>query len=298
MNVLNAMSVFVAVAELGSFAAAARKLDLSTTSVSRQIQDFETWIGAPLLVRTTRKLALTETGEQQLESCRRIIADTENLRLKATATIDEASGQLRVTAPPFIARRLLAKVLPDYLQAHPKVILELVAIDREVDLITEGFDMALRIGILASSTLRARKLCDVSLVLVASPNYLQKHGSPLSLRELTEHNCIVDTIPEHADRWPLADVSLKKHFRASGNLRVNSGEIVEIMVLEGAGIAYLPDFFVNQHIAEGRMVKVLEHMPSPELGMYLVYPQTRQLPFKTRAFIDAVVARVNQNNSV
>jgi len=128
MNVFNAMSVFITVAELNSFAAAARKLDLSTTSVSRLIQDFEAWIGAPLLVRTTRKLALTETGEQQLESCRRIVADTQNLRLHAKNTIDEALGQLRVTAPPFIARRLLAKILPEFLLAYPKVNLELVAI--------------------------------------------------------------------------------------------------------------------------------------------------------------------------
>jgi DNA-binding transcriptional LysR family regulator len=296
MNVLNAMSVFVTVAELGSFAAASRKLDLSTTSISRLVQDFETWMGAPLITRTTRKLALTEAGEFQLESCRRVIAETESMRSNAASTIVEAAGQLRVTAPPFIARRLLAGLLTEYLKLHPKVNLELVAIDREVDLIAEGFDMALRIGVLANSTLRARKLCDVSLVLVASPSYLAKYGKPRTLRDLDTHNCIVDTIPEHAERWPLADASVKKHFRATGNIAVNSGEIVETMVLEGAGIAYLPDFFVNQHITDGSMVKILDHLQSPALGMYLVYPQTRQLPRKTRAFIDLVVERVQQRS--
>ena len=124
---------------------------------------------------------------------------------------------------------------------------------------------------------------------MASPDYLARHGTPGSVRELSGHNCIIDTIPEHAERWPLADASLKKHFRAKGNMRVNSGEIVESMVLAGAGIAYLPDFFVAEHIAEGRMLRLLDQAESPAFGMHLVYPQTRQLAAKTRAFIDLVV---------
>ena len=294
MNLLKAMEVFIKVAELRGFAPAARALSLSTSSVSRQVQDFENWIGTQLLRRTTRHLSLTEMGETQLENCRRVVNELHAMRLDKETQSSEPSGELRVTAPQFIAKRLLADLLPAFLASYPKISLDLVAIDREVDLVDEGYDLALRIGILADSTLRARKLCNVSLFLVASPGYLDKHGIPTTVRELNGHNCIVDTIPEHAERWPLSDVTLKKNFRATGNIRVNSGEIVETMVLQDAGIAYLPNFFVAEHIAEGRMVRLLDDAESPTLGMYLVYPQTRQLAPKTRVFIDYVTDHVDK----
>ncbi len=294
MNTLKAMEVFVAVAEHQAFAQAARALNLSATAVSRHIQELEDWLGVELLRRTTRKVSLTEAGRRHLSKCQSIVNDVRALHADAHEKDIEPSGTLRLTAPAFIAKKLLAELLPSYLNTYPKVELDLLAIDREIDLVAEGFDLALRIGELADSTLIARKVRDVSLYLVASPEYLRVHGSPAHLSDLAGHNCLVDTVPRYGDRWPLRDASFKKHFRARGNVRVNSGEIIESMVLNGMGIAYLPDFFVFKHLAEGRLTRLLKDVRTPVLGMYLVYPQTHHVSRKLRTFVDFLMGHASQ----
>jgi DNA-binding transcriptional LysR family regulator len=169
-----------------------------------------------------------------------------------------------------------------------------VALDRGVDLVKEGFDLSIRIGTLADSTLVSRKLRDIELVIVASPAYVDRHGSPQCVKDLKDHNCIIDTVPGYRDRWPIKDESSKRDIRITGNVTANNGEIAELLALSGAGIALLPDFFVAENVRDGRLIRLLQHAESPEFGMYLLYPQTRHLPTQVRAFIDFLVGHIAQ----
>jgi DNA-binding transcriptional LysR family regulator len=293
MNTLKAMEVFDAVATNEGFAPAARTLNISTTAVSRYVQEFEDWVGAEVFRRTTRKISLTEAGSSILPDCRQILADV------AAIPIDQQGetaprGSVRITAPVFIAKRVLGPLATPFLNNYPDVELDVVALDRGVDLVKEGFDLSIRIGALADSTLISRKLRDIELVLVASPDYLDRRGSPQCVKDLQDHNCIIDTVPGYRDRWPVRDESSKRDIRITGNVTANSGELAELLALSGAGIALLPDFFVVENVRNGRLVRILQHAESPELGMYLLYPPTRHLPTQVRAFIDFLVGHVAQ----
>ncbi len=293
MNTLRAMEVFDAVATYEGFAPAARALNISTTAVSRYVREFEDWVGAEVFRRTTRRISLTEAGNSMLPACRQILAEV------AAIPIDEQSktspkGSVRITAPVFIASRVLGPLATPFLNNYPEVELDVVALDRGVDLVKEGFDLSIRIGTLADSTLISRKLRNIELVLVASPDYLDRRGSPLCVKDLQDHNCIVDTVPGYRDRWPVKDESSKRDVRITGNVAANNGEIAELLALSGAGIALLPDFFVVKSLRDGRLVRLLEDAESPEFGMYLLYPQTRHLPSQVRVFIDFLVEHVAQ----
>lgn len=288
------MKSFVKVAEHQGFAPAARELGLSTTAVSRYVQEFEGWLGTELLRRTTRKVTLTEHGQLQLEKCLNILSDVHNLRAEFRDMHADPSGTLKITAPAFIGKRFLASILPTFLNTYSKLNVEILATDREVNLVSEGFDAAVRIGKLSDSTLIARKLHDVKLELVCSPDYVSRNGKPQNLKELARHRCLIDTVPSFGDRWPIKDATVKRNFRANGHVRANSGELIESFALNGVGIACLPDFFVLEHLMEGRLVRLLPHLESPDLGMYAVYPQSKFLAPKIRAFVDFLVAHIEQ----
>ncbi len=293
MNTLRAMEVFDAVATNKGFAPAARALNISTTAVSRYVQEFEDWVGAEVFRRTTRKISLTEAGNSILPVCRRILTDVAAIPINGQSETSPR-GSVRITAPVFIARRVLGPLVTPFLNNYPDVELDVVALDRGVDLVKEGFDLSIRIGALGDSTLVSRKLRDIELVLVASPDYLDRRGSPQCVKDLKDHNCIIDTVPGYRDRWPIKDESSKRDVRITGNVTANNGEIAELLALSGAGIALLPDFFVVENVRDGRLVRLLQHAESPELGMYLLYPQTRHLPTQVRAFIDFLVGHIAQ----
>lgn len=288
------MTIFVEVAKQQGFAPAARALNLSTSAVSRYVIDLEEWLGVQLIQRTTRKLSLTDVGKTYLDRCRRVVADVSDIRHTASEQQAEPQGALRITAPVFIAKTCLQDLLPGFLNRHPKVELEIVVVDRFVDLIEEGFDLAIRAGELQDSSLVARKLMDVRLVLVAAPTYLEQHGIPKTIAELKHHNCLIESGPSYANRWPVADKKTTKPIPVQGNVRVNSGEIVRSLALAGIGIALLPAFFVNKDIHEGRLVSFLESTVQFGGGVFAVYPQHRHLSPSVRSFIDYLVGRIDQ----
>jgi DNA-binding transcriptional LysR family regulator len=228
-----------------------------------------------------------------LPACRQILAEVAAIPIDRQSEMSPR-GSIRITAPVFIARRVSGPLATPFLNNYPDVELDVVALDRGVDLVKEGFDLSIRIGALPDSTLISRKLRDIELVLVASPDYLYRRGSPQSVKDLQDHNCIIDTVPGYRDRWPIKDESSKRGIRITGNVTANNGEIAELLALSGAGIALLPDFFVVEDIRDGRLVRLLEHAESPEFGMYLLYPQTRHLPTQVRAFIDFLVGHLTQ----
>ncbi len=286
MDILKGMTIFVEVAKQQGFAPAARSLNLSTSAVSRYVIDLEHWLGTQLFQRTTRKLSLTDTGKTYLDRCRQVVTEVNDIKHAASERQVEPQGLLRITAPVYIAKSFLQNMLPGYLNKHPRVDLELVAVDRYVDFVEEGFDLAIRAGVLKSSTLVARKLMDVKLLVVASPTYLEQYGTPKKIVDLKNHNCLIDTVAGYSNQWPVTEEKNAKPIAVQGNVRVNNGEIVRSLALSGVGIALLPAFFVNKDIREGRLVSFFDSNVQFGGGLFAVYPQKRHLSANVRSFVD------------
>lgn len=298
MNLLQAMNAFVEVASEGSYAAAARSLNVSTTTVSRLVIELETWLGTTLFRRTTRSLSLTEEGRLALEKCGQLIADIESMRQITTEAQKEPAGLLRVTAPIFLAKECFQKVLPGFLKSYPLIKIELEVYDRVVNVIEEGFDLALRVGNLPDSSLIAKGLGEFKLIIVGSPDYLSVRGVPENAADLRKHNCIVDTVANFQSRWPVIKGGKQHTVSVPGNIRVNNGEIARDLARGGLGLAILPEFFVSPHIRSGELVEVLEGVVDRKVGFYIVYPEARFLAPKTRAFIDYTAAYFREQATV
>ncbi|MEO0425084.1 MAG: LysR family transcriptional regulator [Pseudomonadota bacterium] len=284
------MTVFTQVAKDGGFATAARSLELSTSAVSRHVMELETWLGVDLLQRTTRKLSLTQEGSDYLAACQGVLEAVERIRLDAREANTEPSGTLRLTAPVFLASACIRQALPAFLKAHPKISVELHAADRFVDLIEEGFDIALRVGDLPDSSLVARGLGEVRLVIVASPEYLRTRGEPHAPADLDHHNCIVDRAATFGNRWPVRDGEGKRaNTGVSGNIAVNNGELARDLALQDIGLALLPEFFVSRELELGHLKEVLRGYVDSAIGLYLLYPKGRHVSPRVRAFIDFLV---------
>ena len=298
MNVLKAMTIFVEVANQQGFAPAARALNLSTSAVSRYVIDLEEWLDVQLLRRTTRKLSLTDNGKMYLDRCQQIINDVEDIKFDSAQKQAQPQGRLRITAPVFIAKSCLQDWLPGYLECHPKVSIELIAVDRYVDLVEEGIDIALRAGELPDSSLISRRLMSIELAMVASPEYLDKFGTPQSINELKSHNCLIDTVATYDNRWPLKQNNKSKSLTVNGNVRVNSGEIVRSLTIAGVGIAILPKLFVYQDISQGQLISLFEDSIDFSGGLFAVYTQRRHVSINVRSFIDYAVSQVEEINKL
>jgi len=286
MDRFKSLQAFVEVARQENFAAAARRLEWSTSVVSRAVMDLENWLGMQLFNRTTRRVSLTAAGQAQLLKCTELVNEISQLKHSAEVLRDVPEGLIRISAPVFIGKNFLGPKLPAFLSQYPGVRIRLHLIDRKVNLIEEGFDLVLRIGELADSTLIARKLAEVRLLVTASPAYLEKRGTPLNAADLSAHNCLVDLVLEHGDRWPLKFNSKTPTTRVSGNLSVNDGELIRDLTLEGVGISLLPDFFVGERVESGELISLLDGQLDARFGIYLVYPQTRHLASTVRLLID------------
>lgn len=293
MDVLKAMTVFIEVAKQQGFAPAARALNLSTSAVSRHVAELEDWLGTKLLQRTTRRLHVTAHGNAYLERCKQVVTEITAIKQIAANDQEEPQGGLRVTAPVFIANHFVSDLLPVFLNRYPKINLELMVMDRQVNLVEEGFDVALRAGELDDSSLVARKLIDIRLTMVATPAYLEQHGKPNSITDLREHNCLVDTTPGYADQWPIYDEKIRRNFQAAGNVRINNGEMIRSMAISGVGIALLPAFYVRDEILDGTLVPMLESNIRYSAGLYTVYPSNRHLAVNVRSFIDFIIEYID-----
>ncbi len=225
---------------------------------------------------------------QYLEQCRQIVTDVDQLHHDARSTTAEPNGTLRVTAPVSIGQRYLQVVLPEYLAKYPNVSIQITTTDRFVDLVAEGFDVALRAGQMSDSTLIARRLFDIDLAMVASPAYLNKHDTPSSASDLKHHNCLIDTVTSYGDRWPVGANS-KSRTRVAGNLRINSGEIIRSLAVSGVGIALLPRFMVFQEIASKQLLPILEHETHFDAALYAIYPNRKIVSPNIRSFIDHLI---------
>ena len=280
------MEVFIEVAAQLSFAAAARKLNISTSAASRYVAQLEDWLGMRLFNRTTRHLSLTADGTRALTRFQQVVQELNNLRTAGGNVDSEPQGSLRITAPSYLTRHWLVDILAAFMKEYPLVNIELLASDRNVNLVAEGFDIAIRAGNLSDSTLISRKLGNTSTMLVASPDYLDKHGRPSSPADLKHHSCIVDTVPGYGERWPFDQASRSRVKLGNKVLHVNSGEIARDMAVAGLGITCLPDFIVKQSVNNGQLEWILQEHMSRTSGIFAVYPSTKNVSVNIRSFID------------
>lgn len=286
MDRFNEMQAFAAVVDAGSFVRAAEALQVSKTAVSRLVGDLETRLGVRLLHRTTRRLSLTVEGEVFHARCKELLADVEEAEAEVTARADEAVGLLRLNVPVSFGLLQLAPLWPAFLRQHAKVTLDVTLADRIVDLVEEGYDLAVRIARLPASSLVSRRLGSTRLVLCASPEYLRRHGTPSHPDEIAQHTVFAYTLLASGDTWnfegPQGPVSVK----VTPRMRSNSGDTCCAAALQHQGIVLQPSFMVGAHLHSGALVEVLPDYRSIELGVYAVYASRKHLTPKVRVLID------------
>jgi DNA-binding transcriptional LysR family regulator len=283
------MQAFAAVADAGSFVRAAESLQVSKTAVSRLIGDLEARLGVRLLHRTTRRLSLTAEGEVFHARCKALTADVEEAEAEVTARAGEAVGQLRLNVPVSFGLMHLAPLWPAFLQQHPKVTLDVTLADRIIDLVDEGYDLAVRIAQLPASSLVSRKIASTRLVLCASPDYLRRHGEPSHPADIARHAVFTYTLLATGDTWNFEGPDGPVEVRVTPRLRSNNGDTCCAAALQHQGIVLQPSFMVSQHLRAGALVEVLPQYRSLELGVYALYASRRHVTPKVRVVIDFLV---------
>ncbi|MEY2621485.1 MAG: hypothetical protein RIT26_1305 [Pseudomonadota bacterium] len=291
MDKLKAFETFVAVAQKGSLTAAAKAEGVAPAIIGRRLDSLEEHLGVRLMVRTTRRISLTQEGSAFLEDCLRLLGDIASAEDSVSAGGVQASGHLRVTAPAGFGRRHIAPLVPGFRALHPKVSLSLNLSDRVVDLAAEGFDCGVRVGDLPDSSLVSVRLADNRRLCVATPDYLARHGTPGHPTELNRHHCLTLSSDASQTRgWafslPGASGPEIMHLRPSGPLDCSDGQVLHAWCLAGLGLAWRSTWEVNDDLAAGRLVSVLDPYAAPPNGVYVVFPQRKHLPLRLRLWID------------
>ena len=287
MDKFEDIQAFIAVVDAGTFTAAAERLNLAKSAISRRVSALEERLGVQLLHRTTRVLNLTETGRSFYERGTRVLADLEEAEAAVQQEHGELRGTLRVALPLSFGVRHICGPIAVFGKQHPNVRFDLDLNDRRVDLIEENFDVALRIGDLADSSLIARKLFDVRAVVCASPGYLSTHGAPQTPDDLRNRQCLVYSNLADPDKWAYEDRAGNSHtVKVNRAMTASSGDFLANVAAHGLGLIIQPTFIASEAIRRGNLVPVLTDYQWPIASAYAVYPPTRHLSYRVRAFID------------
>jgi DNA-binding transcriptional LysR family regulator len=291
------MSVFTEVAKLGSFSAAARRLQLSPSAVSKLITRMEQRLDSRLFNRSTRKLSLTEGGQNFYSRCEEILADVEAAEELLLGYQREPRGILTVTCSPGFAEFQLLPLIPQFLSEHPYVELNLQITGDTVDLITQGIDVAIRLGKLQDSSLVARKLHESPRIICASPDYLAHRKSPEKPADLADHNCIIVSSGSRFDHWEFARGQSKQVVAVTGSFVCNSVNALHELVLQGVGVVNLAEYIVEADLRSGRLVPLMEDYRTEVQPIHAVYPHRKHLPRKVQAFVDFLRTRYSPRAS-
>lgn len=286
------VSEFVYVAEYESFTRAAKELALSTAQVSRQVSALETRLNTKLLYRTTRKVSLTEEGRLFYQHCRAVLDGLDAAEQAVSNFQSKPQGRIKLTAPVTYGEQQLLPLINDFMVQYSDIEVTAFLSNQKIDLVEGGYDLAIRIGKLSDSTMMAKKLSHRTNFVCAAPAYLAKHGTPHTLQELSQHNCLLGT----RDYWHFIDTAHRANkeinLRVSGSVRYNSGHSLVDAALKGLGIVQLPDYYVQKHRTTGALVSLLDDFREPEESIWAIYPHNRHLSPKIRLLFDYLAERL------
>jgi len=292
MNRFENMNTFVKVVETGGISAAADRLGIAKSAVSRRLKELEAHLGVELFHRTTRKMNLTDTGSAYYQQCKRILEDVLETERSTSQTHDTLKGSLKVALPSSFGLMHMGPAINEFLQAHPQIEFDLDFNDREVDLMQEGFDLAIRIADLADSSLIARRLAPIQSVICASPEYLERMGTPKMPDELMQHQCLVYTLIRDFEYWHISDANGQViKVKLSPYLKASTGEFLRDAAVSGQGIALLPSFIVYKQLEQGALLPLFTDFRLPQINAYAIYPPTRHLSQRVRTFVNFLVKR-------
>lgn len=286
------ISEFVYVAEHESFTRAAKELGISTAQVSRQISALEKRLNIKLLYRTTRKVSLTEEGRVFYQHCRGVLDGLDAAEQAVSNLQSKPQGRIKLTAPVTYGEQQLLPLVNDFMVKYSDIEVTAFLSNQKIDLIDGGYDLAIRIGKLSDSTMMAKKLSRRTNFVCAAPAYLEKYGTPHALSELSQHNCLLGT----RDYWHFIEngknADKEKNLRVSGTVQYNSGHSLVDAALKGLGIVQLPDYYVQQYLASGELVSLLDNYREPEESIWAIYPHNRHLSPKIRLLVDYLAERL------
>jgi DNA-binding transcriptional LysR family regulator len=291
MDRLQAITAFTRVVEAGSFARAADRLGISVSAVSRHVADLEAHLAVRLLNRTTRRLSLTESGRAFHERSVQLLADLEEAEEAVGAGAHVPRGTLRITCGTTFGTHYVAEAVAAYAARHPQVRFDLDLSDRMVDLVEEGFDLAIRIGTVGSPGLIVSRIGTTSLVCTASPDYLARHGTPRVPEDLAQHRCLPYAYAPDRDVWRFRGPDGEHAVAVSGPARANNGEMLTALSIAGMGVHLEPDIVVAPHVRDGTLVRLLPEYKPASMPIQAVYPSRRHLSAKVRSFIDFIAER-------
>lgn len=293
MDLLKSIDIFREVCNQMSFSQAANQLNLVPSAVSRQISELEKHLGVRLLQRTTRSISLTDEGRRYLE---KMDAISQSVReLKGQKSEDQSNEEhIRITAPPIFGPLFFADALNSYLQQHPKVSISATLVNREINLIEEGYDLALRVGELEDSNMVARMVGRFSLSVVASPKYVEIHGAPKHPKDLTAHNCIINTLTTSPRRWMFRESGRKFSVKVDGRCVANDDMLLQSYACSGLGIGYLPTYVTYDQVRKGNLILILEAFIPDPLPISVVYPSRHLLSTAKRKLIDHLIENAKQ----
>lgn len=298
MDRLRALEIFIKVAETGGFATAARALSMSPPSVTRIVSALEQHLGTALFVRTTRSVRLTEPGTRFLQDATRIVADLAEAEEAAVGAHIEPRGALRITAPVLFGGMFVTPVLGAFLDHYQHVTAEAVFVDRVVNMIDEGHDVAIRIGELADSSLMATRVGTVRLMVFASPAYLARHGAPAHPDDLTGHNLILPAPLGSSSNWHFQKDDETLTVRPSTRLKINTNDAIRDQVARGWGVSRLRSYQIAPQLASGEVVPVLEEFEPPPQPIHVIHQEGRLASAKVRSFVDFIVDRLRRDPSI
>ncbi|MBY6032565.1 LysR family transcriptional regulator [Marinobacter daepoensis] len=291
MSSWEGVNELVAVVETGSFTRAARRLGVSTAQVSRQVSALESRLATKLLYRTTRRVSVTEAGQVYYQQCRQILDALEEAERSMTDRQGVPRGRLRLTAPVTYGETTIAPLVNDFVSQFPELEVEMRLTNQKLDLVADGYDLAIRLGKLEDSSMIARRLASRSLYVCASPAYLSAYGTPHALSELDHHNCLLGNL----DYWRFQDNGKPRNIRVKGSLRCDSGRVLMDAALKGIGIVQLPDYYVQPALDSGDLIPLLAHYREDDDGIWAVYPHNRHLSPKVRLLLDFFSASLGRS---
>jgi DNA-binding transcriptional LysR family regulator len=294
---LDALETFATAVRTGSFAAAARVLGITPAMVGRRIQGLEHRYGARLIERTTRAQRLTEAGETFLLRAEAVLDAAAELEDSMSAGPGRLEGRIRMTGPATLGVHSLARIVARFQAANPGVTVEMILADRRMDLIADGFDFAVRIAELQSSSMIARRVGTYRLMLVASPAYLARHGAPASPSDLAAARCLINLNMTPRNRWPLSRDGAQVIAEVDGGLQIDNGEALLVATLEGAGISYMPTDLVSEDVAAGRLVPILPEWQMLSIPIYLIHP-SRRVPRRVAVLMETLADALKQSHPV